>query len=329
MAEQMGEGRLKRLEFTVVLAVVGFVAALAALALWRGVDEIVAHILAVPGWVIAALLGLSLFNYGLRAVRWHSFSLALGVTPPFGPNAAIFIGGFALTTTPGKAGEALRLWLLEKAYGYSYRRVTPLFVGDRLSDMLAILLLCVAGVGAFSDYAGWTFAIAGGMALLMVPFLRPASLDWLMNRLWGLSGRRAPRLFAKLRAALRGTARLFSPRLFGWGLALALVGWLAEAWSFQILLAVLGAEVTFAQAMFVFTFALIAGTLAMLPGGLGGTEAVMLALLTSLGIDFDRAIAATAIIRLTTLWFSTALGFAVLPWPLRLARRGRAVQEKA
>jgi uncharacterized membrane protein YbhN (UPF0104 family) len=51
-----------------------------------------------------------------------------------------------------------------------------------------------------------------------------------------------------------------------------------------------------------------------------------MALLTSLGVEFDAALAATVIIRLTTLWFSTALGFAVLPWPLRRARRGRALR---
>lgn len=322
----MGDGRLRRLEFAVILAVVGFVAIMGAVAVWRGADNIMAHVLSVPGWVIAALLGLSVFNYALRAMRWHYFSLNLGVKVPFWQNATIFVGGFALTTTPGKAGEALRLWLIEKGYGYGYSKVTPLFVSDRLSDMLAILVLCVAGVGAFSAYANWIFAIAVGMTLVMIPFLRPATLDWVVNRLWGLVGQRKPRLFAKLRAALRGTAALFTPKLFGVGFALAVVGWLAEAWSFQLLLAALGHEVTLLQAMFVFTFALIAGTLSMMPGGLGGAEAVMMALLTSLGVEFDAALAATVIIRLTTLWFSTALGFAVLPWPLRRARRGRALR---
>jgi uncharacterized protein (TIRG00374 family) len=76
--------------------------------------------------------------------------------------------------------------------------------------------------------------------------------------------------------------------------------------------------------MFVFTFAMISGTVAMLPGGLGGTEAVMLALLSALGVDLQIAVAATALIRLTTLWFAVGLGFLALPFALRLARRGRA-----
>jgi uncharacterized protein (TIRG00374 family) len=78
------------------------------------------------------------------------------------------------------------------------------------------------------------------------------------------------------------------------------------------------------QAVFVFTFAMIAGTVAMLPGGLGGTEAVMLALLGALGVDLQVAVTATALIRLTTLWFAVGLGFIGLPFSLRLARRGPA-----
>ncbi len=318
----MSGSRLRRLEYTVVLTVVAFVVLLAAGTLWAGADEVLAKAKAVPLWVIAALLGLSTVNYALRCWRWHAFAAHLGMAIPFWRNALYFIAGFALTTTPGKAGEALRLWVVERCHGYGYDRAAPLFVGDRLSDMLAILLICVAAIGAFSAYANVTLAFALGMGLLLIPFARPKVLMWLVNRLYGLFGQRFPRLFGRVRHALRGTSRLLEPRIFGFGLVLALIGWALEAWSFQLLLNALGAEVTLQQAAFIFTFALIAGTVALLPGGLGGTEAVMLALLSAIGVGFEQAIVATAIIRLTTLWYSTLLGFIALPPVLRMARRG-------
>jgi uncharacterized protein (TIRG00374 family) len=64
-----------------------------------------------------------------------------------------------------------------------------------------------------------------------------------------------------------------------------------------------------------------AGTLAMLPGGLGGTEAIMIALLKAVGVEFETAVAATAVIRLATLWYAVILGFITLPFAMRLARR--------
>ena len=323
-AKGLTKGKLRRLEWIVVGTIVAFAVGLVAVGAYVGFDKVWTAIQRVPLSIILALLGLSLFNYALRALRWHWFSRGLGLKVGFGFNAAVFIGGFALTTTPGKAGEALRLWVLEKAKGVPYERATPLFLGDRLSDMVAIMLLCLASLGAFSGYADVTLGIAAGLIVLMLPFLRPKTLLWVTNALYRLFGGRAPRLFAKIRAALRETAKLFTFRRFGVGLVLALIGWAAEAWSFQLLLqAVGGPEVSFQQASFVFTFALIAGTISMLPGGLGGAEAVMLLLLTSLGFESDAALAATAIIRLTTLWFSTALGFMVLPFLLAALRRPR------
>ena len=75
----------------------------------------------------------------------------------------------------------------------------------------------------------------------------------------------------------------------------------------------MGADVGLARAVAIFTFATLAGGLTGAPGGLGGAEAAMIALLTLDGRAAETAIAATAVIRLTTLWFAILLGLAVFP----------------
>ena len=316
-------GNLRRVEYLAVAALAGFVALVAALSLYAGLGEVLGHLRQVGWRLVLLMLGLSVINYLLRAWRWQNFSTGLDMRLPFSRNLLYFVAGFALTATPGKAGEGLRMWLLERCHGYAYERSAALFVGDRLSDMAAILLLCLAGVGAFTAYAELTVIAAALLLLACLPLMRPKLLLRATNLVFGLFGRRAPRLFARVRSAIRDTARLFTFRLFGLGLAVALLGWFAEVMAFHQLLVHLGAAVSVQQAMFVFTFAMIAGTVAMLPGGLGGTEAVMLALLSALGVDLQVAVTATALIRLTTLWFAVGLGFAALPLALRLARRGR------
>jgi len=52
------------------------------------------------------------------------------------------------------------------------------------------------------------------------------------------------------------------------------------------------------------------GALSFMPGGLGGDEAVMVGLLVWQGLDAADAVAATVIIRVTTLWFAVLLGVA-------------------
>jgi glycosyltransferase 2 family protein len=50
----------------------------------------------------------------------------------------------------------------------------------------------------------------------------------------------------------------------------------------------------------------------------------MVALLSSLGVDLGTALAATLVIRATTLWFGVALGFVALPLALRVAAASSA-----
>ena len=87
----------------------------------------------------------------------------------------------------------------------------------------------------------------------------------------------------------------------------------------------MGSPVPVAEAVFVFAFAMLAGTAAMLPGGLGGTEVGMVALLAAGGVGFDVAVAATAVVRATTIWFAVSLGFLVLTAALRAVHRAAAV----
>lgn len=318
---KLDAGKVRHLEYIAVLTIVAFTVALAALSIFAGIDQVIGRLTGLPWTLIATMLGLSLINYALRAARWHVFSRGLGINLPVGRNIVYFIAGFALTTTPGKAGEALRLWLLERCHGQPYEKAAPLFLGDRLSDMVAILALCAAGVGAFAGYWQLTLAAAVGVVVLVWMFWHPLALLRLIDWIWRRVGKRKPRLFAKIRAAVRGTKRLLAPRLFGPGLVLALIGWLAEAYAFHLLLVELGGGAGFQAAMFIFTFAMIAGTVAMLPGGLGGTEATMMALLAAIAVPFDAALTATALIRLTTLWFACGLGFIALPVAMRWARR--------
>jgi uncharacterized protein (TIRG00374 family) len=58
-----------------------------------------------------------------------------------------------------------------------------------------------------------------------------------------------------------------------------------------------------------------------MPGGLGGTEAVMVGLLVWKGMPGADAVAATVLIRLATLWFAVGLGALML---MRCRRDARA-----
>jgi uncharacterized membrane protein YbhN (UPF0104 family) len=324
----VSSSRLRRAEFHVVLSMFLFVVVMAVVSIVLGGKEVLSQLQAVSSTVVCGMLLLSLVNYVTRALRWQMFTTHLGMTVPFGRTLTYYFAGFAMTTTPGKLGEAARLWFMERAHGYDYARIAPLFLGDRVSDLNAMVALCVLGMTAFSGY-GWAVIILVVLGMLFtLLFMRPRLLLDLVGRAYLLAGRRWPRLFGRARRTVRLTAELFDLRTLGAATFLSVFGWIAECIAFAWLLDSLGAPVGLQGAMFVFAFSMLAGAVSMLPGGLGGVEAVMLALLVVAGTPIEIALVATIIIRVTTLWFAVGLGFVTLPLAMRHARRAHATAPK-
>ncbi len=295
-------------------ALIGSIAAAAlgylAFSLWGGWREVLAAFgaVGVSGMLIA--LALSLVNYSLRFVRWQLYLSALGHSMPTVPSGLIYIAGFALTTTPGKAGEMLRGVFL-KVRDMPYTHSTAAFLSERLSDLVAIVLLSLVGIflypqGSITVMVG---VIGVGIGLLLL-----SRKNWLMalaERVFQRTGRIA-RNAHHLLVLLVEACCCHTPRLLLSATVLSLVAWSAEAYAFHLVLHWMGIKVSIPFAFSVYALAMLAGAISFLPGGLGGAEAVMVGLLIWAGMPEAQAVAATVIIRFATLWFAVALGVLVL-----------------
>jgi uncharacterized protein (TIRG00374 family) len=303
----------------VALAVTALVYLAAAVIAYQLIDKAtVKTALAMPAGLVAALFGLSFFNYVVRAWRWVVLARFLGFGVGTGRNILYYFAGYSLTTTPGKAGEAVRLWFLKSGHGVAYARSVPLMLADRIVDTWAMGILALVSITGFAAYRWEGVAVALLLVLLSVPILFPRlfepALGWLDSRM-----PRHARLLERARHMLEVMARLASWRTYGVTLVPSVAGWLAEGLAFYLVLRHFGAEVTVLNAVFVFAFSAIVGAISMLPGGLGSTEATMVLLLKALGMGLDSALAATAIIRVATLWFAVGLGVLLMPAAMNAA----------
>ncbi|MDX1498029.1 MAG: lysylphosphatidylglycerol synthase transmembrane domain-containing protein, partial [Salinisphaeraceae bacterium] len=100
-------------------------------------------------WLLVLLL--SLVNYALRFLRWQNYLYRLGHQVPWQRSGLIYLGGFALTTSPGKAGEALRSVYLA-ADGVPYSRSLAAFFTERLMDTFAMLALACLVLTQFAQH---------------------------------------------------------------------------------------------------------------------------------------------------------------------------------
>lgn len=262
-----------------------------------------------PLWV--AILALSLVNYLLRYLRWDLYLRRGGHRLPPLRHLTIYLAGFALTTTPAKAGEAIRALYLAPL-GVSLRRSIATLYAERVVDVISIALLAVALFFLGTPAYRWVAVLAGTGALVLLLLQRRAGLRLLtaaVARMPGVSVRRVARHGV---GCLRQAAALMRGRLLVYGVIIGVVSWGAEAVAFHLVLEELGIPVGVVAATGIYATAMLAGALSFVPGGLGGTEAVMASLLILAGAPPPAAVAATAIIRVATLWFAVAVGAAAL-----------------
>ena len=270
----------------------------------HAVGESIAR-LGAAGWL--AVLGLSLTNYGLRFVRWQIYLNRFRYSIPTLRSLAYYLGGFAFTTTPGKAGEAMRSLYL-KRHGVTYVHSLAAFFTERLVDLVAMVLLALVAALTFPDYQ-WPVVVIMMLLLLLLLMVHARPFHSVLGaQLQRLPSDKARSLGLRLLDLLRSASTLlWSGPLYA-GAVLAVLAWGAEGVAFHVILQTLDIETTVSLAVGIYSVSVLVGALSFIPGGLGSTEAVMILLLKLVGADTPTALAATVICRLATLWFAVMIG---------------------
>ncbi|WP_306666793.1 lysylphosphatidylglycerol synthase transmembrane domain-containing protein [Rhodovulum adriaticum] len=298
------------------------------LAAATGWQETAAQLARLGPVQIALLLGLSLVNYVMRALRWHLFARRIGLPPGLLRDIRHFFGGFLMSATPGRVGEMVRIRWIRRETGVPLDRSAPLFLVDRAADLVAMALILGAALALSAKGITGALPLAGLALGTAVVATRPRLLAAIVTLTYRALGC-CPRIFAKLRAMARALRHFSHSGVLLLAVVLGCLGWMAEGLAFHILLVWLGADIGLWTATAIFVFATLAGGLTGAPGGLGGAEAAMIALLTLEGLPPETSIAATAVIRVTTLWFAIGLGAMVFPVAERMSKRtGHAVENR-
>ncbi len=265
--------------------------------------------------LIPLILGLTLVNYLLRFAKWHYYLHVIGAgATPVLDSFMMFFSGLAMVVTPGKVGEWLKSYLLKESQGVPIGKSAPILVAERLTD--AVAMLALASVGLLTTQSGWQVAASVlGLAafLVFVVQYRP-----LADRLLSI-GEKLPVLSTRahhLRDFLDSAQSLLQPRSLAVGIGLGFFSWGSESLAFVMILAGMGLEVNLpliTHAAFIMNTSILAGSLVMLPGGLGVAEGGITGLSQLLlGLTPERAVVSTLLIRFCTLWFSMVLGLVAL-----------------
>jgi len=257
--------------------------------------------LGLPALALGMLV--SIFSYLLRFVRWETLLRAMRIRVPWQANLPVYLGGLALTATPGKVGETIRSLVLMR-FGVPAGASLAAFFIDRLTDLIGVLALAAV------LSADWRWS-AAALAAVIVGFL----LRWLTAHPGTVARWHALHPHPRWRRlfALAEDGRMQYLAAWRTGLvllyaSLAFIAYGAQGLVFGHYAQTLWPSVELLDALYIFVLASLVGAASMIPGGLGATEATMIAMLVARGVAPLEATAAAVAIRTVTLWFGILLG---------------------
>ena len=308
-------GLARGLGLALILAVVAY----ALLVAWSDAPSLAQTLAHFPPALLLPVLLLTIWNYGLRWLKWQYYLRVLGVSGVGRVESAlIFLAGFAMGLTPGKSGELTKSYWLREIAGAErapFARTAPIVFAERLTDGIAMLILAGSGLAAFRFGAPALLAVAL-LAALAVGGIQVRPLAHAGLRLLG----RLPvvgKLAGAMEVAYESARELLTWRRLLLAVGVGVLSWGGECVALYVILLGLGAAPGL-ESLNLATFALAAasliGSASLMPGGLGTAEGAVAGILEVVGgLPREVAVAATLLIRACTLWFGVLLGALSLP----------------
>ncbi len=309
----------------IILSILFAVVVYAVLLLVSDTQKLAAAIRDFRWEFLPAIIGLTLFNYAVRFLKWHWYLGVVGVKNlAWVDSLLIFVAGFSMTLTPGKAGEFLKAFLVKQRAGAPVATVSPIILAERLTDGLALLILASFGLLIFDSLQVRIvlFGVIGLAAIIILLVQRRALAERVMKWM-----ERAPLLATRMHhihAFYSSAFQLLQFKTLAIAIALGILSWAGECFALALIVVGLGLPFSWtlvALSAFAMGFATLAGSLLLVPGGLGVAEASIGGLLFTFGrapwlaqgtITEPIAAVATLMIRFATLWFGFLLGLICL-----------------
>ena len=243
-------------------------------------------------------------------------------------SAIIFVFGFTMVVSPGKAAELLKAVFLKMKTGVPIARSAPVVIAERLVDGLAVIVILTAVLlfaGSeleLGEYLTLSRAIAFSSALFLGFCLAAVQITPLAYFVLRLVARTPliRRLHGWLADLYESSREVFKPRHMLTATALGLGIYLSSAVSMALILAAFNVPVTLTlalQAMFMVGVTSAIGALSFIPNGAGITEFSNVAMLMAIvapanpSLTLGVATAAALLQGFFYKWFRVLVGLGV------------------
>ncbi len=258
-------------------------------------------------WVyLPLLLSLTYLNFVTRFVKWHYYLNNINVQLSYKDSFAIFMSGLVMSISPGKMGELVKSYMIKQITGDPISKTAPVVLVERITDFISLILLAVIGAYVF-DYGKVIVVGTGIFFILLVLLLSQRKLALSLIEFFGKL-KFLHKYSDKLYEAYESSYILLKIKPLILMIGVSLISWFFECFGFYLIIYNFDLNISVLWSTFIYSFSTIAGSITMLPAGLGVTEGSLTLLLVEGGVAKNIAVASTFIIRVVTLWFALFVG---------------------
>ncbi len=282
-----------------------------ALILYSDLEEFSENFFQIQYEYLPVILSLVTIGIVVKGFRQHVLLRGIGIDISLKENFIIFFSGLSMQATPGGLGAMIKSQYIKENYGHSLLKTMPIVFVERFHDLLSVVTV-ITLLSFFYTLIEIQLISIILSALLIFAYIavsREKILFSVVNQL--LKIKFLSKFIQNLFESQDTLKILLSKKitLSCWGISM--IGLSFEALSIYYSFIAFNLDLDIIKTTIITFTSIVIGAISFMPAGIGLTEASLIGLLVLLKVELVTATSLTIFIRLTTIWYATAVGFIV------------------
>lgn len=244
----------------------------------------------------------------LKGFRQQIILKKLDIKIPINSNFLLYLAGLSMLVTPGGTGQIIKSYFLKNRFGIQITKSLPLLLIERFHDLLAMTIIVTLAIIFLQSYnlliltlIIWIFII---LIYVTMRFRAVYEKIQLLLIRFPIIAKRTERISKAYDGIQISSSNAAMIKIW----SMSIIAWIIDAVSVYFIFVGFNQDLDFVYTTFVMYSSLLLGLITLLPSGLGVTELSAIGLLTTKGIDISLSTSIIIMVRLTSIWFSTAVG---------------------
>jgi len=258
---------------------------------------------------IPAILFFTFLGILIKGFRQSILLKVVGVKILVKENFLLYFAGLSMIVTPFGSGELIKSYFLKKQKNYEISKTSPVVLSERFHDFLAIISMIGVTLLVFNSIPAIALFIFGiiFVTFILIVIRKKGLMELVLTKF--LKIKFMKKFTESILVSHESIKKLAKNKILFKAFILSLLGITSDAIAVYLSFLAMDIQLNVLLTSQIYFVSSLIGILTLLPAGIIVTETTMISLLFSEGIQLSIASVLVLLIRLTTIWFATAIGF--------------------